>query len=162
MPFYAHRTGCKFLSYCEMYQTSLPQISTPRILTYLRLLCLAQIGTANDRSTVLLTGPAEVSHRPRDNDVAKKMPPDLAERGVCCSPVRERSTSVLVGSPYCSLGGGRWQDLDVISLVPRNATGQKDCVRLTVLGDERDDSLHVLAHKGIRGNAASVSMHSWY
>lgn len=45
--------------------------------------------------------------------------------------------------------------------VSLNATGQKDCVRLTVLGDERDDSLHVLAHKGIRGNAASVSMHSW-
>lgn len=154
------------VSYCLIVKCitllCLTQISTICILTYLRLFCLTQISTANDRSAVLLTGPAEVSHRPCNDDVWEKMLSDLAERGVCCSPLQERSTCFFVHSPYCSLGGGRWQDLNVISLVPRNATRQKDCICLTVLGDKRDDLLHVFMYKGVRGNTASMSMHSWY
>lgn len=79
----------KAVSYCPIVKCitllCLTQISTACILTYLKLLCLTQISTANDRSTVLLTGPAEVSHRPCN--VWEKMPPDLAERGVCSSPL---------------------------------------------------------------------------
>ncbi len=59
----------------------------------------------------------------------------------------ERAARVPV---HCFLGGGgRWQDLNVISLVPRYSTRQENRVRLSILGHKRDDLLHVFTDKSL-------------
>lgn len=58
------------------------------------------------------------------------------------------------------LRGTRWQQVQVIPLVPRNPSGQEDGIRRCVVPQELLHILTVLVAEGVGGDSSSVTMHS--
>ena len=63
----------------------------------------------------------------------------------------------LVELPHLSLGGGRWEQLDVIPLVSQDSAREENRVVLCVLQDKLHDQLYVRETGGIMGSDLGTS-----
>ena len=86
---------------------------------YLRLLLHRSVVGAHDESAVLLADPAQVCHWLRHNNLWSELSPRPVEERVAHSlrPITAGRRPV-VQLPQLSLRHGRWEKLEVITLIP--------------------------------------------
>ena len=115
----------------------------------------------HNHCAVMLTCPAQIRHGLANNDLGQELLPEATERGVSNSFHLGRTLSCcMVEVPDSLLGRGRWQEDDVVPLVPWDSSGEQNGMILCIVGDESHHILNICKTQSM--SRLMVTVLPWY